>query len=95
MNVYIALLVQILVAGGTHIVAKAVVAHVDAGIILFLRTVISVSAMTAIFFLRGKRLRIERSDWGMFLLVGFLGVPVNQQRPHSSSYFHVFSWQRG
>ncbi|MBI4427761.1 MAG: DMT family transporter [Ignavibacteriales bacterium] len=78
MNVYLALLVQILVSGGTHIVAKAVVGKVDPAIILFLRTIISVSAMTTIFFLRGKRLRIDRGDWGLFLLVGFLGVPINQ-----------------
>ncbi len=78
MNVYLALFIQILVSGGTHIVAKAVVADVDPAIILFLRTIISVSAMTMILYLRGKRLQIARADWGLLLLVGFLGVPINQ-----------------
>jgi drug/metabolite transporter (DMT)-like permease len=78
MNVYIALLVQVLLSGGTHIVAKAVVADVEPGVILFLRTLISLVGMTAILVMKGGRLNIDRSDWPLLALVGFLGVPVNQ-----------------
>ncbi|HLF20048.1 MAG TPA: EamA family transporter [Bacteroidota bacterium] len=78
MNVYLALFIQILISGGTHIVAKTVVANVDPGVILFLRTIISLASMMAILFLKRGRLRIDRADWPLFLLVGFLGVPINQ-----------------
>lgn len=82
-NIYVILSFQLLIAGGTHIVAKAVVASVNPATLLFLRTIFSVTAMLAIFYLKGERLRIERNDWKQIMGLGILGIPINQ-------YFYLY-----
>ena len=62
-NVYILLLIQQLISGGTHIVAKAVVADIDAATLTFLRTVIASIGLYLIVRIRGGPLKIERKDW--------------------------------
>ena len=47
-NVYFLLVFQQIIAGGTHIVAKAVVGEVDAATLTFLRTVIAAAGLWAI-----------------------------------------------
>lgn len=78
MNIYFVLLIQMMVAGGTHIVAKAVVGHVDAAALTFLRSLFSTAGMIALLAIRGKKIRVERRDWGMLFLIGFLAIPLNQ-----------------
>jgi drug/metabolite transporter (DMT)-like permease len=78
LDVYFLLIIQQLIAGGTHIVAKAVVADVDAGTITFLRTVIAAVGLYAIARVRSGPLKIERHDWWRLSLLGFLGVALNQ-----------------
>lgn len=78
MNIYLILLIQIMVAGGTHIVAKAVVAHVDAAPLTFLRSIFSTAGMVALLLIRKKKIKIERKDWRLILLIGFLAIPLNQ-----------------
>jgi len=77
-NVYLLLVLQQLIAGGTHIVAKAVVRDVDAGTVTFIRTIVAAAGLVAIVRLRSGPLRIERRDWWKLSLLGFLGVALNQ-----------------
>jgi drug/metabolite transporter (DMT)-like permease len=77
-NVYVLLALQQLISGGTHIVAKVVVADVDPAAVTFLRSIIASAGLLAVFWSRSGPLRIERKDWGRVALMGFLGVSLNQ-----------------
>jgi len=77
-NVYILLVIQQLIAGGTHIVAKAVVGEIDAATLTFLRTVIAAAGLWAMARIRSGPLNIERRDWGAMVFLGFVGVALNQ-----------------
>ena len=78
MNVYLVLSIQMLIAGATHIVAKAVVGTVDAATLTFLRSILSTGGLLGILFLRKRFPHVERADWKRLVWVGFLGLPVNQ-----------------
>jgi drug/metabolite transporter (DMT)-like permease len=77
-NVYSLLLFQQLIAGGTHIVAKAVVADIDAATLTFLRTIIASIGLYLIARLRNGPLNIDRRDWPQIAFLGFVGVALNQ-----------------
>lgn len=77
-NVYLLLVFQQIIAGGTHIVAKAVVGEVDAATLTFLRTVIAAAGLWAIMRIRSGPLNIERRDWRRMAFLGFVGVALNQ-----------------
>lgn len=85
-NIYILMTVQLMIAGGTHIVAKAIVADVEPAVVLLLRSIISVMGMMIIFSLKGGTLGIDREDVGPFVLLGVLGIPLNQ-------YFYLYGMQ--
>ena len=78
LNVYALLIFQQLIAGGTHIVAKAVVADIDAATLTFLRTIIASVGLYAIVRLRSGPLEIEAADWKRIAILGFVGVALNQ-----------------
>ena len=78
LNIYFLLLFQQVIAGGTHIVAKAVVGDIDAATLTFLRTVIAAAGLWAIARVRSGPLKIDRGDWRQLALLGFLGVALNQ-----------------
>lgn len=78
MNIYLVLTLQMLVASGTHIVAKAVTGTVDAVTLTFLRSVISTSGLLLITLARRRTLRVERADLPKLLWIGILGLPLNQ-----------------
>ncbi|MCI0706333.1 MAG: EamA family transporter [Ignavibacteriae bacterium] len=78
MNVYFIVVIQILIAGGTHIVAKAVVQDVDAATLTFIRSIISTVGLGILLAVKVKRITIERGDWGKLALLGFFGLPINQ-----------------
>jgi drug/metabolite transporter (DMT)-like permease len=78
LNIYFLLIFQQIISGGTHIVAKAVVADIDAATLTFLRTLIAASGLWAIARARSGPLKIDRVDWGRLALLGFLGVALNQ-----------------
>jgi len=78
MNVYIVLLIQVLIAGGTHVVAKATISTIDAATLTFLRSLFSTVGLMTLFLVRNKKLGIERRDWPRLLWLGFLGLPINQ-----------------
>jgi len=77
-NVYFLLVFQQIIAGGTHIVAKAVVGEVDAATLTFLRTVIAAGGLWAIVRIRSGPLDIERNDWRQMAFLGLVGVALNQ-----------------
>lgn len=78
MNIYAVLILQLVVASATHIVAKAVTGHVDAVPLTFLRTL--VSGLGMIILLRARKItwNVERKDVKRLALLGFLGIPINQ-----------------
>lgn len=78
MNVYLVLSIQLLIAGGTHIVAKAVVSSVDPAPLTFLRSIFSTFGLVGILFLKKRIPKIERGDWKKLIWIGFLGLPLNQ-----------------
>ena len=78
MNVYLVVVIQMLIAGGTHIVAKAVVRDIDAATLTFVRSIISTAGLGLFLALKGRRIAIERGDWGRLALLGLFGIPINQ-----------------
>ncbi len=78
MAVYAVLLVQSLMASGTHIVAKVIVREVDAFTLTLVRSVIAASAMGLILLVRGGSIRLLREERGMVLFLSFIAIPVNQ-----------------
>lgn len=76
--IYIILLAQVLLASGTHLVAKAVVKDVDPVTLTFLRSCVSTVALGAIFAIREGRIKIRREDYGMMLWLSFIVIPLNQ-----------------
>ena len=76
--VYFLLLIQVLIASGTHIVAKAVVRDVEPITLTFLRTCISTAALVVIFVIKEKRIKIAREDYGKMLWLSFVVIPLNQ-----------------
>lgn len=77
-NVYLVLALYVMIAGATHIVAKAVVTDIAPATLLLMRSLISAVALVIIFSARSGRLRIEAKDWGSMALLGFLGISLNQ-----------------
>ena len=76
--IYVVMLFQSLLASGTHIVAKAVVTDVDPTTLTLLRSGLAGGILYVISILRGKPLKVDTEDRGMFLLLSFLGIPLNQ-----------------
>lgn len=78
MNIYIIILFQQLIAAGTHLVAKTTTQEVHPVVLTFIRNCISLVAMTALFFVREKRVKVDRKDLRQLLWLSFLAVPLNQ-----------------
>jgi len=77
-GVYAILVLQSLMASGTHIVAKVVVSDVEPFTLTLVRSLISAVAMALILLLRGRMPAIKREDYAMFFGLSFLAIPVNQ-----------------
>jgi drug/metabolite transporter (DMT)-like permease len=78
LGIYLILLFQQLVAGGTHIVAKALVHDVDPVRLTFLRSILAGILTIGILAVKDCRWRIERRDIGKLLWLSLLAVPINQ-----------------
>ncbi len=78
MMIYVVMFFQSLLASGTHIVAKTVVADVDPPTLTLLRAALAGIILLLVAIVRGKPLRVAKEDRGTFLLLSFLGIPVNQ-----------------
>ena len=77
--IYLLLLLQQLIASGTHIVAKTLTAEIPASVALFYR-VLLVSLLYAVILLFKLDMfkKVTPKDWMIFLFVGFLNIPINQ-----------------
>jgi RarD protein len=76
--VYGVLLIQSLMASGTHLVAKVVVYAVDAPTLTLIRCLVSVIGMGLLLLMSGRRPRLRREDLGLVLILSLLAIPVNQ-----------------
>jgi len=76
--IYILIVIQVLLASGTHLVAKAVVSDVDPVTLTFLRTCVSSAALLIVFVIREKKIKIQREDYGKMLWLAFIVIPLNQ-----------------
>jgi drug/metabolite transporter (DMT)-like permease len=77
-GVYALLLVQQLMASGTHIIAKVAARSMDAPTLTLTRSLISAVLMGLILLAGGRRIRIAREDRRLVLFLSFLAIPVNQ-----------------
>lgn len=77
-GVYAILVLQSLMASGTHIVAKVVVRDVEPFTLTLVRSLISAAAMGLILVVRGKMPRIRREDYRLVFGLSFLAIPINQ-----------------
>jgi drug/metabolite transporter (DMT)-like permease len=78
MSVYFSLVFQQLIAGGTHIVAKATLHDVDPVTLTLLRSIVTACIMMVVMLLKEPRWRIERVDYVRLLWLSLLAVPINQ-----------------
>jgi len=76
--IYFLIFIQVLLASGTHLVAKAVVADVDPVTLTFLRTCVSSAALAILFIIKEKRIKILKADYGKMLWLSFIVIPLNQ-----------------
>ena len=74
MNVYVVIVLQTILGGATHIVAKSVARDVDALTLTFMRSVVSIVGLVPVLFFRRVRLRVARSDWKKLCVLGVLGT---------------------
>lgn len=76
---YFLILLQQLIASGTHIVAKSITHDINPEIVLFFR-VLLVSIIFAIWmiFNKSKVKKIDKSDYKTLLFLGFVNIPINQ-----------------
>lgn len=78
MSVYFFLVLQQLIAGGTHIIAKAIVRDIEPVTLTLLRSILSAVLIFGILLLKEPRWKIERTDYLKLLWLSLIAVPVNQ-----------------
>jgi len=77
-SVYFFLVIQQMIAGGSHIVGKAVLRDIDASSLTLFRSILSAVPMLIILAARRNHWRVAREDYSKLLWLSFLAVPVNQ-----------------
>ncbi len=76
--IYPLIIVGQLIAGGTFPIAKLALQHFEPFTLAVTRFVIASIAMFAIVKFTGHLRKVERMDWGKFIWLGLLAVPLNQ-----------------
>lgn len=74
MNIYIVLVIQLLIASGTHVVAKSVLQHIDALPLTFFRGVLSAAGFSFLVFCRRKPFTFLPHHRKRIAFLGFLAV---------------------
>ena len=74
MAVYIVIVLQTILGGATHIVAKSVTHDVDALTLTFLRSIVSSAGLIVLMWMRSPQMRISKHDRRHIALLGFLGI---------------------
>ena len=77
-SVYLVLLLQSLLASGTHLVAKVAARDVEPFTLTLVRSLIAAGAVSLLMLIRGRFPRIRREDWPLVLFLSFLAIPLNQ-----------------
>jgi drug/metabolite transporter (DMT)-like permease len=75
---YAVLMVQSLLAAGTHIVAKVVVRSVDPQTLTLVRSLIAMPVMVGLLLSRNTLRRVERRDVRLIVFLSILAIPINQ-----------------
>lgn len=78
MNPYVILVLQILLSGGTHVVAKAATNSVPPAVLTFLRTLISSAFYIAYIIYAKLPFKYRGKDLAFICFLGLISVPVNQ-----------------
>ncbi len=78
MNIYIIIIIQQLIAAGTHLVAKTVTQDVDPITLTFIRNSISMVALLGLFFAWERNIKVAREEWKHLFRLSLLAVPLNQ-----------------
>lgn len=78
MNIYIIIIIQQVIAAGTHLVAKTVTQEIAPVALTFLRNCISMTALIVLFYVKEKKIKVAKSDLKHLLWLSFLAVPSNQ-----------------
>lgn len=78
MNPYVILVLQILLSGGTHVVAKAATDSVPPVVLTFLRTLISSSLYLAYIIYARLPFKYRGKDLVFISFLGLISVPINQ-----------------
>lgn len=78
MSTYIILVIQVLLAGGTQIIASVVSRTMPAANLTFLRTLISASVYLSYVLYRRLLFGFRSSDLVLLVILGLLSVPINQ-----------------
>lgn len=76
--VYPLIILGQLIAGGTFPIAKLALQYFEPFTLAVTRFVIASVAMFAIVKFTGRLRKVDRSDWGKFIWLGLLAVPLNQ-----------------
>lgn len=76
---YLIILLQQLIASGTHIIAKSITQTIAPPTVLFFRG-LTVSIVFGLWYaIRRKGLpKIDKKDWTVLALLGFINIPINQ-----------------
>ncbi len=78
MITYFVLLVQQLLASGTHIIAKVVVQDIEPVALTMFRSFLAAGGLVVYLLVKRQRLRFEKSDYRMILWLSILAIPINQ-----------------
>jgi drug/metabolite transporter (DMT)-like permease len=76
---YLLLVVQQLIAASTHLIAKSVTGLMHPVSVVLMRGAFTVTFYGIWYLIRRRYLpRIDRKDWPLLLLLGFINLPLNQ-----------------
>ncbi len=76
---YLLLILQQLIASGTHVLAKSVTMELPPATVLLYRALIAAAIYSGYLFIKKKKLRpLDKADWWKFLLLGIINIPINQ-----------------
>jgi drug/metabolite transporter (DMT)-like permease len=77
--IYLSLLLQQLIASGTHVIGKSLTDNVAPSVALLFRAGLVSLAYITIILIGRKRFKMPtKSEWGTIALLGLLNIPVNQ-----------------
>lgn len=76
---YLLLVLQQLIASGTHVLAKSVTMELPPATVLLYRALLAAGIYGAYILIKKKQLKpLEKQDWWKFLLLGIINIPINQ-----------------